>query len=636
MIIIIPLGGVGERFKKSGYKTPKALIKIFGKPILYYLLDNLNLIDIDFICIPYNNEYSLYNFEETLIHHYPNIKFKFIKLKHNTEGAAETINIALKNIGDINKPVLCLDGDNFYTTDIIKLWDFKNKIFTFKDLNDTSIYSYVNIQEDRVTDIIEKEKISNNACSGAYGFSSSKQLLKYTQKIIDNKIKQKGEYYTSTIIREMIKDESIFYNENIDINNYHCLGTPIQLRQFYHNYPKLSSIDNKCNISIQRICFDLDNTLVSYPRIKNDYTSVEPIQHNINFLKYLKSFGHTIIIYTARRMKTHKGDVGKCLCDIGKITFDTLSKFDIPFDEIYFGKPYADIYIDDLALNCYDNLEKELGYYTDKIEPREFNKLEINNIETYKKLSNDLSGEIYYYKNIPFEIKDLFPLFIDYDINNKWYIVEKIKGITLNSLYINELLNEEMLIHVMNSIKRLQNVNINDKSIFNDINIYANYASKLKDRYESYDYSKFKNHKEIFDYLFNELKNYEINKDGNPVVIHGDTVMTNILVNNFGKIKFIDMRGKLGNNLTIYGDYLYDWAKLYQSLIGYDKILTNKKISQTYETNMIKCFQKYFIELYSEKHFEILKTIVKSLLFTLIPLHNNELCSEYYNLIFNL
>ena len=230
----------------------------------------------------------------------------------------------------------------------------------------------------------------------------------------------------------------------------------------------------------------------------------------------------------------------------------------------------------------------------------------------------------------------MFPLFIDYDINNKWYIVEKIKGITLNSLYINELLNEEMLIHVMNSIKRLQNVNINDKSIFNDINIYANYASKLKDRYESYDYSKFKNHKEIFDYLFNELKNYEINKDGNPVVIHGDTVMTNILVNNFGKIKFIDMRGKLGNELTIYGDYLYDWAKLYQSLIGYDKILTNKIISPTYETNMIKCFQKYFIELYSEKHFEILKTIVKSLLFTLIPLHNNELCFEYYNLIFNL
>ena len=49
MIIIIPLGGIGARFKKSGYNKPKALIKLFGKPILYYLLDNLNLEDIDLI-----------------------------------------------------------------------------------------------------------------------------------------------------------------------------------------------------------------------------------------------------------------------------------------------------------------------------------------------------------------------------------------------------------------------------------------------------------------------------------------------------------------------------------------------------------------------------------------------------------
>ncbi len=46
MIIIIPLGGVGDRFKKYGYKNPKALIKIFGKPMLYYLLDSLNLKDV--------------------------------------------------------------------------------------------------------------------------------------------------------------------------------------------------------------------------------------------------------------------------------------------------------------------------------------------------------------------------------------------------------------------------------------------------------------------------------------------------------------------------------------------------------------------------------------------------------------
>jgi hypothetical protein len=165
---------------------------------------------------------------------------------------------------------------------------------------------------------------------------------------------------------------------------------------------------------------------------------VEPIEKNINFLTYLKSFGHTIIIYTARRMKTHKGNIGKVLCDIGKITFDTLEKFKIPFDEIYFGKPCADVYIDDLALNAYDNLEKELGYYMENISPRHFNSLEKGYIETFTKKSDDLSGEIYYYNNIPNEIKDLFPVLIDYDINNKWYIIEKIQGITVTNLYLNE------------------------------------------------------------------------------------------------------------------------------------------------------------------------------------------------------
>jgi len=635
MFILIPLGGIGDRFKKNGYNKPKALIKIFGKPILNYLLDNLNLTDVEFVCIPYNSEYAAYDFEENVSRNYPNIKFKFIKLSYNTEGAAETINIALKNLENlenIDKPVLCLDGDNFYTVDIITLWGSKNRVFTFEDLNETNIYSYVDIKENKIIDIIEKEKISNNACSGAYGFSSCKQLLEYTQKIIDNKIKQKGEYYTSTLIKEMIKDGIIFSNINIDINNYFCLGTPIQVRQFYNNYPNISCLDNKHSIKSQRICFDLDNTLVSSPKINGNYSTVEPIEKNIKFLKYLKSFGHTIIIYTARRMKTHNGNVGKCLCDIGQITFDTLKKFNIPFDEIYFGKPYADVYIDDLALNCYDNLEKELGYYMDKIEPRTFNTLEVNTLQTYKKISKDLSGEIYYYKNIPNSIKDLFPIFIDYDINNKWYIIEKIKGVTVSSLYTDELLTANTLIHIMNSIHRIQSVKIEDLNLDN-INIYSNYANKLKDRYESYDYSRFNNHKETFELLFNQLINYEKNDCGFCSIIHGDTVMTNIMINNLDKIKFIDMRGKLGDKLTIFGDFLYDWAKLYQSLLGYDAILNNKNISYNYKNNMINVFNEHFKKLYSEKYLEYLKIIVKSLLFSLIPLHDNELCVKYYNLI---
>ena len=42
MNIIIPLGGIGDRFKKLGYILPKPLINVMGKPILHWLIDNLD------------------------------------------------------------------------------------------------------------------------------------------------------------------------------------------------------------------------------------------------------------------------------------------------------------------------------------------------------------------------------------------------------------------------------------------------------------------------------------------------------------------------------------------------------------------------------------------------------------------
>jgi capsule biosynthesis phosphatase len=633
MIVIIPLGGIGDRFKKNGYNKPKALINVFGKSIIYYLIDNLNLTNIDFVCIPYNKEYAEYDFEEKIQKKYPTILFKFLKLTFNTEGAAETINIALKTFTVDDRPIICLDSDNFYTIDIIRLWNGENKIITFEDLCKNEIYSYLNVENNKVIDIVEKQKISNHACCGAYGFSSYKQLLIYTQKILDNQIKQKNEYYTSTVIKEMIKDGIDFYNLQIDKEKYHCLGTPIQLRYFYNNYPKIKCINNSSNMTKQRICFDLDNTLVTSPKVKNDYRTVEPIEKNIKLLKYIKSFGNTIIIYTARRMKTHSGNIGKCLSDIGQITFDTLQRFHIPYDEIYFGKPYADVYIDDLALNCYDNLEKELGFYLDNIMPRDFNKLETNSIETYKKISNNLSGEIYYYQNIPYSIKDLFPILLDWDADdNKWYTMNKINGITVTNLFLNELLTPTTLIHIMNSLTRIHVTDISNYDISN-LNIYENYCNKIKERYLLYDYTSFKDQDKMYEYLVENLSLYENNKQGKCSVIHGDSVMTNILINHLEKIKFIDMRGKVGDQLTICGDLFYDWAKLYQSLIGYDKILLGKTISQSYEKLMIDTFEEYFLQKFSNIDLLHVKIITKSLLFALIPLHNNNLCYEYYNLI---
>lgn len=633
MIIIIPLGGTGERFKKNGYKKPKALINVFGKPILFYLLDNLSIENIDYIYIPYNKEYVEYNFESLLKKNYPSINFKFFILKNNTRGAAETLNLSIKNLNeDLDKPVLCLDSDNFYLCDIINKWNGSNSVFTITDINPQPIYSYVKVDEsNNLITIKEKDKISDYACTGAYGFESIKILEKYTSKIIENNITQKSEFYTSGVINEILNDNIKFKNINIDNKYFICLGTPIQLKLFYNNYPKISCINDKILIKKKRICFDLDNTLVSYPKIKDDYTSVEPIQKNINLLKYLKRFNNTIIIYTARRMKTHTGNVGKINADIGKITFDTLDKFDIPFDEIYFGKPYADFYIDDLAVNCFDDVEKEIGFYNNFINSRDFNNISDSSIDIIKKSGKDLSGEIYYYSHIPTEIKDLFPLFFNYRDN--YYEVEKISGITVTDLYLSELLNKDILKNILNSLNRIHSVNINNHN--KNINIYENYEKKIIDRFNNYDYSKFKNSDNIFKQLKTDLHNYEKNNKGLEKIIHGDPVFTNIIINKYDKIKFIDMRGKIGNSLTIYGDWLYDWSKIFQSLIGYDEILMNKNVSLKYKKELLDYFKNYFLDKYTLNDYNNLKLITKSLLFTLIPLHNNYKCQLYYDLIFN-
>jgi hypothetical protein len=49
-------------------------------------------------------------------------------------------------------------------------------------------------------------------------------------------------------------------------------------------------------------------------------------------------------------MRTCEGNVGKVLARQGLVTLDWLQRNNIEFDELYFGKPWADIYIDDNAL----------------------------------------------------------------------------------------------------------------------------------------------------------------------------------------------------------------------------------------------------------------------------------------------
>lgn len=600
MNIIIPLGGIGKRFSDVGYLKPKPLIKVSGKEIIFWLLDNLKINKIDKIFIPYNEYLDDFHFDEVVKVKYPNIHMLSIE---PTNGPAETLKICINHF-NIDGKIIILDGDTWYNEDILKkVRNINNNASVFfNSIEKPPLYSYLLLDDNNIIiDIKEKVKISDNANVGCYVFNNTKNVLKHIDLI-----SKEGEKYISDIIKSMILDNYKF--DGLLINDFHVLGTPQQIVNFSKYYL----------IEPKRFVFDLDNTLVTYPKILGDYSSVLPIQKTINYLKKLKEQNHYIIIYTARRMRTHNGNVGALIADIGAITINTLKNFDIPYDELCFGKPYGHYYIDDLMINPKSDLNKELGFYMENVEPRDFNSLVFNESEV-KKTSNmrKLMGEAHYYITIlsKSEISEYFPKLISMDDNS--ITMERFNGSNFSIFYINEILTTEHLDLLFNTIKKIHK--FETKSKFDK---YYDYNEKIENRFINYDFTKYGLSTDEQNDILNSVKHLK----GEYNIIHGDLVFSNILFTTNGEIKFVDVKGMQGNDFSIYGDKYYDFSKIYQSLIGYDEILLDKPISNAYRRKMVTHFENYF----KPSELEKIKKITKSLLVTLIPLHNNYEKNEKY------
>lgn len=98
-------------------------------------------------------------------------------------------------------------------------------------------------------------------------------------------------------------------------------------------------------------CFDIDGVVFE---ISEGYKEYKVIRETFKLIKELKAEGNKIVLYTARKMKTHSGSLGRINKDIVEETLYQLRINGIFYDEIYFGKPAADYYIDDKAINFYD------------------------------------------------------------------------------------------------------------------------------------------------------------------------------------------------------------------------------------------------------------------------------------------
>lgn len=598
MKIIIPLGGLGRRFQDCGYTRPKPLVRVLGKEIIFWQLDSLRLKAGDEVYIPYNESLERHNFSRIISLKHPHIKTLALP---DTRGASETVKLCVDHFG-IEGRLCLLDGDTWYEEDILdKVRSVPgNIIVCFDSKTPDPIYSYVVEKDGLVERIREKEKISDLACSGCYVFSDAST---FSRTVSSMDLESPKETYTSQVISRMISEGHEFRTATTD--KFHVLGTPEQAIAFSKSHA----------VEPKRFCFDLDNTLVTAPRSPGDYSTVEPIRETIGYLKRLKSMGHTIAIYTARRMRTHSGNVGAVVSDIGRVTMETLERFGIPYDEIYFGKPYAHFYIDDLMVDPHSDMNKELGFYMEDVAPRHFNKVEKG--ETFKKTSANrkrLDGEAFYHawtERHADETRKMFPRMLSYE--DGVLETEIVRGLNFSTLYLNQVLKRDSLDRLMDALDKLHARKEDETTRF----AYENFGPKFSERISAYDHEKYGLTADAAKELRERLDS--IAAEGfTRAMIHGDPVFSNVILDEEGNIKMVDMRGAEGDELTVFGHELYDFAKVYQSLCGYDEILLDKRVTPSYRRSMKDAFEKRFDHDAMDK----IKTITASLLLSLIPLHD--------------
>lgn len=102
---------------------------------------------------------------------------------------------------------------------------------------------------------------------------------------------------------------------------------------------------------MKRLIFDLDDTLCTTQN--GDYANAQPITEVVEKLRDYHRQGFTIVINTSRNMRTYQGNIGAINKNTLPIILDWLARHDIPYDELYVGKPWCGFegfYVDDKAI----------------------------------------------------------------------------------------------------------------------------------------------------------------------------------------------------------------------------------------------------------------------------------------------
>jgi dTDP-glucose pyrophosphorylase len=235
MNVLIPMAGAGSRFAQAGYTFPKPLIEVNGKPMIQVVVENLN-VDAHFIYLVQRDHYEKYNLKQLLNLITPGCDI--VQVDGITEGAACTTLLAKEYI-DNDEPLLMANSDQFVE------WNSNECLYAFTaDTVDGGIvtfeathpkWSFAKLGEDGfVSEVAEKNPISNIATVGIYYWKKGADYVKYAEQMIEKNVRTNNEFYVCPVFNEAVGDGKKIRVKNIE--KMWGLGTPEDLNYFLENY----------------------------------------------------------------------------------------------------------------------------------------------------------------------------------------------------------------------------------------------------------------------------------------------------------------------------------------------------------------------------------------------------------------
>lgn len=232
--IVIPMAGHGSRFSKAGYKDPKPLIPVNGKPMIQLVIENLKPSkEHRFIFICQAEHLKNYSLRGLLEGEAPGCKI--IEVGQVTEGAACTVLLAKDFINNQDQ-LMIANCDQYIDVNINEYLATLNDpladglIMTMK-ANDNK-WSFIKLNEqNEITLVVEKEVVSDEATVGIYNYQRGSDFVLAAEKMIAKNLRVNNEFYVAPAYNEMIEDRKSIKYFNIGSlgKGMYGLGTPEDL-----------------------------------------------------------------------------------------------------------------------------------------------------------------------------------------------------------------------------------------------------------------------------------------------------------------------------------------------------------------------------------------------------------------------